>query len=260
MSLLLRLPRRLLSVAAVALAVGAAAVTGPATSARAADEALTPAQEEAVRALVRDYILENPGIIAEAIDRLRARQQAAADAAQADAVKAHREQLVNDPDSPVMGNPAGDVTMVEFFDYQCGYCKAVYPAIMDAVDDDSDLRVVMKEFPILGPASVYAARAALAARAQDKYAEFHDALMTLKGALSEEVVDRTAVGIGLDLDRLKADMADPSVDEEISQNMVLARALQIGGTPAFVIGDTLLPGAVPLERLVEEIEKARRNG
>lgn len=260
MRFLSRPPRRIMAVAAVALTAAIAATAAPTAPARAADDALTEAQADAVRDLVREYILENPEVIAEAIDRLRAKQQAAADAAQAEAVKAHAEQLKNDPDSPVLGNPEGDVTMVEFFDYQCGYCKAVYPAVMQVAEDDEDLRIVMKEFPILGPASVYAARAALAAREQDKYAEFHNALMQLKGSLSEDAVDRTAEEVGLDLEQLKVDMAAPEVDEEITENMALARALNIGGTPAFVIGDTLLPGAVPLERLVEEIEQTRQSG
>ncbi|WP_404380450.1 DsbA family protein [Caenispirillum salinarum] len=250
-------PRKALAVAAVALGVAfAAAAPAPAL----ADEALTPAQEDAVRGLVREYILDNPEIIAEAIDRLRSKQQAAAEQAQKESIAVHAEQLNFDPESPVLGNPDGDVTLVEFFDYQCGYCKAVFPAVMDAVEDDGDVRLVMKEFPILGPASVYAARAALAAREQDKYAEFHEALMTLKGQLTDEAVDAAARDVGLDLEQLKVDMAAPEVDKQISANMALARALDIGGTPAFVVGDTLMPGAVPLERLQQAIAQAREEG
>ncbi|EKV29179.1 27kDa outer membrane protein [Caenispirillum salinarum AK4] len=248
-------PRKALAVAAVALGAAFAATAAPAPA--LADEALTPAQEDAVRGLVREYILDNPEIIAEAIDRLRSKQQAAAEQAQKESIAVHAEQLNFDPESPVLGNPDGDVTLVEFFDYQCGYCKAVFPAVMDAVEDDGDVRLVMKEFPILGPASVYAARAALAAREQDKYAEFHEALMTLKGQLTDEAVDAAAEDVGLDLEQLKVDMAAPAVDEQISANMALARALDIGGTPAFVVGDMLMPGAVPLERLQQAIAQAR---
>lgn len=248
-------PRKALAVAAVAL--GTAFTAAPAL---AADEALNPAQEDAVRALVREYILDNPEIIAEAIDRLRSKQQAAAEQAQKDAIAAHAEALNFDPGSPVMGNPDGDVTLVEFFDYQCGYCKAVFPAVMQAVEADGNVRLVMKEFPILGPASIYASRAALASQEQGKYEEFHAAMMELKGALTEEIVDATAQEVGLDLDKLKADMAGAKVDEQISATMSLARALDIGGTPAFVIGDVLMPGAVPLERLKAAIEQAREQG
>lgn len=253
-------PRKALAVAAVALGTAVAASAAAPAPAQAADEALSPAQEEAVRGLVRQYILENPEIIAEAIDRLRSKQQAAAQEAQKEAIAVHADKLNFDPESPVLGNPDGDVTLVEFFDYQCGYCKAVYPAVMEAVEKDGNVRLVMKEFPILGPASVYASRAALAAREQDKYAEFHAALMTLKGALSEEQVDAAAKDVGLDLEQLKVDMAAPEVDEQISATMSLARALDIGGTPAFVVGDMLMPGAVPLERLKAAIDRAREEG
>lgn len=252
-----RFLRPALAVAAVALA--AAVTVAPAAPARAA-EALTDAQADAVRGLVRDYILENPEIIAEAIERLRAKQQEAAQTAQREALKTHAEQLANDPASPVMGNPEGSVTLVEFFDYQCGYCKAVFPDVMTAVEKDGDVRLVMKEFPILGPASVYAARAALAAQKQDKYEALHAALMNHKGQLSDAVVDELAQEAGLDLDRLKEDMAAPEVDDQITANMALARALNIGGTPAFVVGDILMPGAVPLERLMDAIEQTRDQG
>lgn len=249
------LPRRFLAVAAVALAPALGAV-----SAADAAEALSEAQADQVRTIVRDYLIANPEVLVEAMEALQAREQAAAAQAQRDALKTHAEQLFNDPGSPIFGNPDGDVTLVEFFDYQCGYCKAVHPSVLKAIEQDKGLRVVMKEFPILGPASVYASRAALASREQGKYEPFHNALMGHKGKLDEAIVDGIAKAVGLDLEKLKADMAAPAVDDQIKVSMALARALGIGGTPAFVVGDSLLPGAVPLERLKQEIAKAREAG
>lgn len=145
-------PRKALAVATVALGSTFAATTAALpVVAQAAEDALSPAQEEQVRGLVRQYILDNPEIIAEAIELLRDKQRAAAEQAQREAIAVHAGALNFDPDSPVLGNPDGDVTLVEFFDYQCGYCKAVYPAVMQTMEDDGNLRLVMKEFPILGP-------------------------------------------------------------------------------------------------------------
>lgn len=249
------LPTRLAAVAALAL--GLAAATAPA--ALAAD-ALSKAQADQVREIVRQYLIENPEVLVEAMQVLDERQQAAVEQAQKEALKTHAEQIFNDPGSPVLGNPDGDVTLVEFFDYQCGYCKAVYPAVMKAAAEDKGLRVVMKEYPILGPESLYASRAALASREQGKYAEFHAALMAHKGKLEEATVDDIARKTGLDLAKLKADMAGAAVEDQIGTTMALARALGIRGTPAFVVGETLLPGAVPLERLKQEIAKVRQAG
>lgn len=255
MTRMFQTPRRIVAAAAIALA----AAVGSLPAAHAAD-ALTEAQADQVRTIVRDYLIENPEVLVEAMEALQAREQAAAERTQKDALKQHAGAIFNDPGSPVFGNPDGDVTLVEFFDYQCGYCKAVYPAVMQAVEDDKNLRVVMKEFPILGPASVYASRAALASREQGKYAELHGALMAHKGKLDEATVDAIAKDVGLDLDTLKQDMTSGPVEDQIGVTMALARALGIRGTPAFVVGDTLLPGAVPLERLKQEIEKARKAG
>ena len=229
-----RAPGKALAVAAVALGASFA------SAAQAGDDALTPAQEDAVRALARQVILDDPEIIAAALERLRGKRQAEA---RKDAIAAHADQLFSDPKSPVLGNPDGDVTLVEFFDYQCGYCRAVFPVVMEALEEDGEVRLVMKEFPILGPGSGYAARAALAARGQGRYAGFHGALMSLRGPLSEAAVDAAARDAGLDLKRLKVDMAAPAVDEQIAATMALARALTIDGTPAFVIGGALIQGA-----------------
>ncbi|MBW8728935.1 MAG: DsbA family protein, partial [Inquilinus limosus] len=166
-------------------------------------------------------------------------------------------EIFRSASSPVIGNAQGDVTLVEFFDYQCGYCKRAQPDLERLVKQDTGLKVVLKEFPILGPASVTAARASLAAKMQGKYLEFHTKMMGLKGQLTDQVIYDTAQQVGLDLDKLKQDMNDASVVAELRANMDLAQALGVQGTPAFVINDQIIPGAVGFDALKSEIDKER---
>ena len=172
------------------------------------------------------------------------------------------DELFKDPTSPVGGNPNGDVTIVEFFDYQCGYCKVVFPRIEKLLIDDSNLRFVFKEMPILGPNSVFAARAALAARKQGEkqYVAFHKVMMASRGSLNKASVFRFATDAGLDVERLKEDMKDDNINDMIRRNLKLADALSINGTPAFVIGDTIVRGAVDLLKLKSLVERARNTG
>ena len=169
-----------------------------------------------------------------------------------------QDELLNDPASPVGGNPDGDVTLVEFFDYQCPYCKRIFPSIQALLAEDRNLRYVFKEFPILGKESVFAARAALAARRQGKYLEFHMAVMSAKGKWTEAKVMRLAKTAGLDVDRLRRDMADGTVDAMIRRNLDLADGLGIFSTPVFIIGDTQIPGAVEIDTLKTLIARARQ--
>ena len=159
--------------------------------------------------------------------------------------------------SPVSGNPQGDVTVVEFFDYRCGYCKRAFPSVMALLKADSQVRVVWKEFPILGPVSLFAARAAMAADKQGLYHEFHVAVMGAEEELTEDTVIALAAANGLDIDRLRADMEDPAIDAYLEETRQLAQALGITGTPAFVVGDTLIPGAVDPARLQASVADAR---
>ncbi|NJO23452.1 MAG: DsbA family protein [Sphingomonadales bacterium] len=206
---------------------------------------------------VRAYLLENPEVIAEALQRLEQRQQTAQASEAKAALKKHADKLLRDPASPVGGDPKGDVSLVEFFDYNCPYCRQVAPHMVKVEASDPKLRIVYKEFPILGPNSTFAAKAALAAHRQGKYAELHKALMEVKGPTTEKTVLDTAGRLGLDLDRLKVDMADPAVQAAIDLNLALARALNINGTPAFVIGEQIVPGAVDLSTLERLIHEAR---
>lgn len=217
-----------------------------------------PLTREQVEQIVREYLLNNPEIIVEAIEALEARQKQATLAGQRDAVAAHQEQLYRDPDAPVLGNPAGDVTVVEFFDYRCPYCKQVAPSLAQLLKDDGKVRLVLKEFPILGPDSVVAARAALAAHAQGKYAAMHGALLGHRGAFDEAVVTRIATAAGLDAARLKQDMAKPEIEAMIGRNKELAHALSLSGTPAFIVGDKVVPGAVDLDTLKLLVAETRK--
>ncbi len=240
-----------------ALLAGLLAVTAAPVLGQSPAKALTPAQEQAVRKLVRDYLIKNPEIIVEAIQRLREKRQQAERQRIGKVLVAYRRQIFDNPQSPIAGNPKGDVTIVEFFDYQCGYCKAVMDRLLKTVRGDGKIRLVFKEFPILGPNSVFAARAALASRNQGKYFEFHKVLMGFKGKLSQEAVFVLAKSIGLDTKRLAKDMTDPKIRKMIARNFELAQRLKINGTPAFIIGDKLLPGAISKQQLDAYIAKAR---
>lgn len=215
---------------------------------------------EDIEKIVREYLLRNPEVLFEAVQRHREkqeRQQAERDRA---AVKQHAKELLADPDSFVGGNPDGDVTLVEFFDYRCGYCKRFTSVLERIVKQDPKLRVVYKEFPVLGEDSFRAAQAALAARAQGYYLEFHEALMKADGPLTDEAIMSVAKTVGLDVRRLKRDMETPKVANILGNNHKLAAALDIDGTPTLVIGDLVVRGAVPLGDLTAMIARARSKG
>ena len=244
--------------ALAAFALAALLVAG-APSGRAEDkQPLTDAQQEQVKKLVHDYLVEHPEAVIEAISAFREQQQAAAQNAAKKELDANRDAIFNDPNSQVFGNPQGDVTVVEFFDYHCPYCKAMADRLLDIVNADGKVRLVMKELPILGPDSVTASRAAIAARNQNLYPQFHKALMHLQGPLSEAAVMQTAVSVGLDVNKLKQDMKDAKVDSVINTNIELARMLSIDGTPGWVVGDQISSGAMSAESFKQLIDTARK--
>jgi protein-disulfide isomerase len=220
----------------------------------------TPEQSDAIRAIVREYLTRNPEVILEAIEALKARDQASAEIRAKRVLAARQAELLDDPGSPVTGNPKGDVAVVEFFDYRCPYCKRVHPTIQALLREDKNIRFVYKEWPILGPPSVYAARAALAARSQNRYVEFHGALMEVRGNLDEAAVHRAAAAAGLDVERLKRDMEAQTADLDkiFVRNDDLARSLEITGTPAFVIGDVIVRGATDMESMKKVVADVRR--
>jgi len=213
--------------------------------------------ETRVRELVLETILDNPEIIMQAVAILEQRQEEVQASAAAEVLSNQRNLLEQDPNAPVLGNPDGDVTVVEFFDYNCPYCRRAMKPVQGLLDADSNVRLVYREWPILGDGSVFAAKAALAARNQGKYEEFHWAMMAMNGRAEEASVLRVAKEVGLDTEQLRRDMEAPEVEEHIATSMRLTQSLGFNGTPSFVIGDELVPGFVEQPQLEEYVSKAR---
>lgn len=207
---------------------------------------------------VRAYILANPEIIVEAVSQLEAQQKETESNEQTAMIASANDEIFNDPMSPVGGNPQGDISLVEFFDYNCPYCRKAEPVLAELVAGDRGLRIVFKEFPILGPGSEFAARAALASRKQDKYLAFHRAIMTHTGKIDEGSVLELAASLGLDVDQLKKDMGDPAIGQAIAGNVALAEKLRISGTPGFVAGKEVVQGPSPVTSMKELIARARQ--
>ncbi|MWD29320.1 thioredoxin domain-containing protein [Aquicoccus sp. SCR17] len=213
--------------------------------------------EARVKELVLEAIRENPEIVMEAVALLEQQQADAQAQTQAEVMRTQRDLIERDPNAPVLGNPDGDVTVVEFFDYNCPYCRQVKLEVRALIEEDPKIRLVYREWPILGDGSVFAAKAALAAREQGKYEEFHWAMMGIDGRAEEVSVMRVAEEIGLDLDQLRKDMEAPEVTEHIETSMRLTQALGFNGTPSFVIGEALVPGFVEKDQLTELVTEAR---
>lgn len=225
-----------------------------------AAEAADPAQglsREATEEIIRDYLLKNPEIVEQALRILEERQRKAEKQETMKALAAHREDLLSDPRSPVGGNPRGSVTVVEFFDFRCPHCKHAAPDVKKLAQEDSDVRIVYKQFPVLGPDSELAARAALAAHAQGKYAALHDAMLAANGPLTMPAILKLAGPAGVDVAKLQADIETPEIRATIERDRALATALGITGTPSFVIGTELVPGAVDLATLKALVAEAR---
>jgi protein-disulfide isomerase len=251
------MPHRASMVAlALALICGLIAAVSARPS-RAAD--IPPEQRRAIEGVIRDYLIQNPDILIEALRGAEDKLNREADAKASKMLSERRKEIFDDPATPVGGNPRGDVTIVEFFDYRCPYCKQVLPALQTLLKEDRNLRFIYKEMPVLGSASVTAARVALAAHRQGKYEAFHNAMMGTKGQITEETIFKIAGSTGLDVDRLKQDMAAPEIDRAIKSNLALAEALNIRGTPGFIIGNQIVPGALDLETLKDMIADARKS-
>jgi protein-disulfide isomerase len=218
----------------------------------------TPEQRKAIEAIIHDYLTKNPDVLLDALQAAEDKIKGEARDKAAQALSTRRREIFDDPETPFAGNPKGDVSLVEFFDYRCPYCKQVEPALEALLGEDRQLRFVYKEFPVLGPESVTASKAALAARKQGKYDALHRALMALKGQINETAVLKTAESVGVDVERLKRDMAAPEIARALKANTELADALEIRGTPGFVIGNDIVPGAIDLASLKELIATARK--
>jgi protein-disulfide isomerase len=228
---------------------------------RAMAQSFSEAQRQEIVSILREALRRDPSILRDAFQAIQEAEERERSGAQRAAIAANREALFNDPESPVRGNPRGDVTIVEFFDVRCPYCKRLHGELAGLLRRDRELRIVMKDLPILGPQSVVAARALLAAQRQGKYVELFDALMSVRGEPTDAVIRAAAERLGIDHARLRREMDDPAIQRRIEANIALARALRIEGTPALVIGETLIPGVLPmaqLEQLIAEQRQRRR--
>jgi len=250
----------LLKTCRAAALMGALAI-GPAAMAQST--VFSEQQRQAIGEIVKDYLLKNPEVLTEVIAELEKRQAEAQRVAQAGALKETRQTLLNAPNSFVVGNPSGDVTLVEFFDYNCGYCKRALADVRTLVKADPKLRVVLKDFPVLGPDSVEASRVALAAGKQlqgEKLFDYHVRLMDSRGRVNGERALSVAKDMGLDMARLQKEMQGQEVQAALQENMGLGDKLSLSGTPAFIIGDQIIPGAVGLDPLKQVVANVRQCG
>lgn len=206
---------------------------------------------------VRAYILANPEILVESLTQFEARRQQAEDNELTAVLDERRDEIFDDPASPVGANPTGDAALVEFFDYNCPYCRQSAPILDELEQADRGLRLVFKELPILGLGSTFAALAALASQRQGKYLAFHKALMASKSAVTESSTLEIAAAVGLDVEKLKADMNDPAIEQAIARNLALAEVLRITGTPTFVAGKEILRGYADADTMRRLIAAAR---
>ena len=235
-----------------------AAPTAPAAAPSArptvvAEGSLSPGQRQEVEALIKDYLLKNPEVLMEAQNALEAKMDKIQAERMAVAIKEHAGELYRPVSSPIVGNAKGDVTVIEFFDYNCPYCRKAFSEVVQLVDKDKQVKLILKEFPILSKGSEEASKVALAAKLQGKYWEMHRALNENQGQTNEATALRIAEKLGLDMARLKKDMASPEVKREIDETRALAMKLGIQGTPHFLVGDRVIPGAP--ENLLEQIKK-----
>ncbi|HLH49830.1 MAG TPA: DsbA family protein [Roseiarcus sp.] len=244
----------------LALAAAAALIFG-AVPAPAAE--FTPAQKDEIGGVVKDYLIAHPEVLREALDALDKHEKQAAAEAQKKIVADQSSLLFSSPHQATVGNPNGGATLVEFFDYNCHYCKGALPDIARLMKDDPNLKVVLKDFPVLGPDSVEAARVAIAVRNQltgDKFWQFHQKLLGMHGRVGKAEALAVAKDLGLDMDRLNKDMATPEARTSIEEVMRMADALQINGTPSFVVGQEVVIGAVGYDQLKDKIDSVHKCG
>lgn len=236
-----------------------ALIAGPAAAQSVAD--MSDAERDAFRAEVRAYLLENPEVLMEAMEVLEERQAAEQAAADAAMIAAVEDELYDSERSWVGGNPEGDVTLVEFVDYRCSFCRRAHPEVEELIASDGNIRLIMKEFPILGEQSVLASRFAIATlqvEGDAAYKQVHDALITMRGDVNELSLELVAEDLGLDTDAIVAQMDSDAVTEVIRANHMLAQQLGITGTPTFVLDGQMLRGYLPLDGMRERVAEARR--
>lgn len=217
-------------------------------------------QRKEMETIIKDYLLSHPELLQDMSQLLEQKQKLAEEEVRKGGLVQSADRIFRDKADFVAGNPKGKVTMVEFFDYNCGWCKKGFPEVLSLLDSDKDLRFVLKEFPIFGEDSEYAARAALASERQGKYWALHIAMFSHEGKITKASVDEIAAAQGLDMKKLKKDMDDPVIAQTLADNRDLAQSLAINGTPAFIIDDKLVPGYLPKDELAAAINDVRKKG
>jgi protein-disulfide isomerase len=225
--------------------------------------ALTDKDRPEIEAIVKEYLLKNPEVLRDALDVLEKRQAQEEQGKQRQAISSNAKLIFDSARGPLFGNPQGDVTLVEFFDYNCGYCKRAMQDVMQLSKEDPKLKVVFKEFPVLGPGSVDAAKVAVAVRMQDKggkYVEFHRRLLGGRGEANKERALAAAKDAGFDMARIEKDLQSPEIDATLKESAQLAESLGLSGTPTFVIADELVIGAQGYDALKSKIDAARKCG
>jgi protein-disulfide isomerase len=241
----------LLPFAAIAENASAPAISTPSDN--------SPVTHAEINELIKKAILDNPELIIQSVQQAQAKEAREGEKRAKEALQKHKEELVNDTSSPSIGPKNADVTIIEFFDYHCGYCKHLLPTISKLTNEDKNVRVIFKEYPILTEDSITAARAALAVNhiAPNKYFEFHSALMKSNGTFDEKMLLDTAKGLGINTAKLKEEMEKPEITVDLTKDHKLAKELNVQGTPALVIGNQLYPGAIPYDQLKKLIADAR---
>lgn len=223
----------------------------------AAQAEMTPEQKKEVEALVHQYILEHGDLLIESVNKFQAKQEEEANKEAAVKAKALLESLKTEKNMAMAGNPDGDVTVVEFFDFNCGYCKKAFEEVQKLLKDDKNVKVVFYDMPILGPASVESSKWALASKKQGKYFEYHSAIMTHQGAMDESTFKELAKEVGLDVEKLAKDKDGADIDEEIKTHIAKAQELGIQGTPGFLINDKIFRGYIPYDVIISTIKEVR---
>jgi protein-disulfide isomerase len=225
--------------------------------------AAEPLDRAGIEAIVKDYLMAHPEVIEEAISELQAKRAAAEAERQKQAVAQNLPAIVDAQQNVILGDPTGDVTLTEFFDYNCGYCKRGLADLVNLLDTDKKLKVVLKDYPILSPGSIEAATVAMGVKKQlkgDKFLEFHKALLMSRGPVGKDRAMEVARDSGVDMKKLEADMNEPSVRTALAENLKLGDTLGVSGTPSYVLGDELVGGAVGYDALKARVDAVRKCG